>query len=127
MAGVRLAARLPGALAEKGSVRARPGRARRPVSYHPGLGAAGERRGSLKRSQVRRLPLPRSGTRTCKGAGRRDLTQVPAPVSARPRPGPAPPRPRLRRPPPGVQQLGFPRPAPQCLGLSAGPSTPRPT
>lgn len=127
MAGVRLAARLPGALAEKGSVRARPGRARRPVSYHPGLGAAGERRGSLKRFQVRRLPLPRSGTRKCKGAGRRDLTQVPAPVSARPRPGPAPPRPRLHRPPPGVQQLGFPRPAPQCLGLSAGPSTPRPT
>lgn len=74
----------------EGSVGARPRRARRPVSYHPGLGAAGERRGSLRRSQVRRLPLPRSGTRKCKGAGRCDLTQVPAPVSARPRPGPAP-------------------------------------
>lgn len=48
VARVWLSARLPGARADGGSVRTRPGRAWWPVRYHPGLGAAGERRGSLK-------------------------------------------------------------------------------
>lgn len=108
VAGVWLAARLPGALTQRVGAGARPGRARRPVSQHPRLRRGGRTPGSLTGSQVRRLHRG-SGTRKWRGRG--GATSPRCRPQSRPAPalGPPPPRPRLRRPPRGPA-VSFPGP-----------------
>lgn len=70
----------PGSARRRESGGPRPGWARRPAKYLAGVGAAGGCWWSLGGPRWSHLPLPRRGTRKCKGAGRRNLTQVPAPA-----------------------------------------------
>lgn len=122
VAGVRLAARLPGALLERG--RCAPDRDR-PGGGKVSTPASARRANAGGRSEIPGPPppAPRSGGSAGGEAAR--LTQVPAPVSARPRPGPAPPRPRLRRPTREGQQLRLPQARPSGPLRRRAPPRPR--
>lgn len=94
----------PGHARGPGSVSARPERARRPARYHPGLGAEGRRRGSLKGSRGRRLPLPRRAHGSARGRGGATSPRCRPRPRPRPRSGPAPTsaRPPEAPPPPAA-------------------------